>query len=754
VEGVVSKYQYRGSEQAPIMTSIVILRANRVYDMVERISYRAIYENMATLEILIVNDGSSQEDSRRIEELCEINGFSYLELDTRHEDFNASRARNMGAIYAKGQFIMHEDIDLIGYAKFYKDIITQIEIQGLYSDNTQIMTVPVAYLSQDASDNFFELNDSFRKPYFIDSYLKGETHNFEFFMPASSLIVISRYYYLMIGGYNERFKNWGLEDLEFIYRCLKSTKKFALPERDKALFTTPAFAKQLTYKGWRTMFRLHGDLMFQQGIIMFHIFHDKDKKWRNKQSHENNVELFNECTRRFDVEGHYLPPLPSNPNEKSLIFGKGCFAYNRALIPFFGEMVVKGYENFDGSKIKNIDVLDFIQKEKITRVIFTNPYANLQRQNIYKMIREAGVPYYVVERGALRDSMFVDLDGFSCESRSYNEALWDKQITRKNESLAIEYIEKEKATDDSLETQPKRVGIRELNYKLGIGSSKKVLFVPLQSRSDTTINYFAGDIETYDNFLDLVREVTQRLYPDWLVVVKKHPLSKIKEDIPDAVFVDNYNIKDLLDRCDAILLINSGVGVLGALWGKLVLHCGQAFYRSDKLNRKVINAAQVIQALESEFEPRSEDILRFTSYLINEFYCFGKMTTSTKDYTDKALLTITEAIEYYKVNIDGKRLFDSESSHQIPTSAPIYDIFRNSIQEPTSASANRKLLSDKNKAGVELARVTQGNTNISFKAEQRLNKNKKSNSLKRKVKKFYKQPKRSIVDIVNKRLGA
>lgn len=746
---IVNKFCRRTSVHQPILTTIVIIRTNNVYDMVERINYRKIYKDNPEIEILIVNDGSCLTDSKKIEEICKINNFSYLELNTCEDIFNASRARNMGAIHASGKFLMHEDVDLIAYPEFYEDLLCQIKIQGLDDDNRQIITVPVGYLSKEASEQFLGMDKKTRKQFFINSYLRGERENFEFFMPASSLILINRYYYLSIGGYNERFVNWGLEDLEFIYRCIKSINKFALPKRDKALFTSPEFSKQLDYKGWRTMFRLHGDMMFNQGIVMFHMYHEKDNKWRNKESHGSNVNLFNECTRKFDKEGHYLPPLPSNLDDKALIFGKGCFAYNRSLIPFFGEMIVKGYENFDGSKSTNIDILKFIENNNINKVVFTNPYANEQRQKIYNIIREANIPYYVVERGALRDSIFVDPKGFSCESNSYDESLWNKELSQREMQTTIDYINAEKSSDESLENQPKKIGVRELNYKLGLSTDQKVLFVPLQSRSDTTINYFAGDIETYDKFLDLVRSVIEELDPNWVVIVKTHPLSKIDEDIPGAIFVNDYNVKDLLDRSNAVLLINSGVGVLGALWGKPVLHCGQAFYRSDKLNRKVVNKNEVVEALNSGFKPRNKDVIAFVSYLINDFYCLGKMSTYTKDYTSDARLTITNAVDYYRVSINGKRYFDSNEQDQIPVSAPIYDIFRSSIDKNDTSSdkyvaKSNKVLIDKEIKHKEYDKAASKSLYDDYRHFK--------NSLQKKTKKFIKSPKRSVVDIVNKRL--
>ncbi|RAZ45650.1 capsular polysaccharide export protein, LipB/KpsS family [Campylobacter hyointestinalis] len=47
---------------------------------------------------------------------------------------------------------------------------------------------------------------------------------------------------------------------------------------------------------------------------------------------------------------------------------------------------------------------------------------------------------------------------------------------------------------------------------------------------------------------------------------------------------DNANLIDLLELCDAVLTLNSGVGLYAILVKKSCIVCANAFYRFDNLN--------------------------------------------------------------------------------------------------------------------------------------------------------------------------
>lgn len=718
----------------PDLSVIITFRTNGKYDMLERLNYRPSARK--DIEFVVVDDGSSREDSYRAKEICRNKGYKFIRIDSEGEQFSAGRARNIGVIYSSSEYIVHEDIDLYPLKDYYDDILQEILTQNLRGNIADFISVPVFYLTEQASEEVLKLSREDQKSFIHRKLLNGEDDFFSFCMPASSVIIVNRHHYLSLGGYDESFVKWGLEDLDYAYRLTRSSNKFHTARSYRELVVNPPFAKQTEYKGWRAQFRLFGEECYRKGIFLVHIHHPIDRKWRNKNDHGDNQIKFKQNIESFEKNKYFLPPLLAPENGRTLMFGKGCFVYNRKIFPIWGEVVLKPYEFF-----LEHDIVNFVEENHITRIVFTNPYASEIRTNVYKRVKEANIPFYVVERGALRDSIFVDRTGFCCESTLYRDEIWNHAISEEYRFNARQYIQKEKTESASLERQGQLIGPARLRQELDINPSEKVIFVALQSRSDTTTNFFAGKVGSFDNFVDQVNELANKIGTGWRIVAKHHPLSKIKENFDKTIIVaDNYNIKDLLSLCDYVITMNSGVGVLAALFGKPVIHMAHAFYRSDLLNRYASNADEVLQYLRSGFVVEQESVERFVSYLINEFYCFGKMKTkNNENYSDKARLTITTGIDYYIFRVDGKEYFNDTRSKPIDYSSPLYDPFRHDIVNTIRA---RKLVAQPQK-NIKVDEPTQGSSKVSRKDSKVENKTDKRTRL---WNKFKSNPKKYCLD--------
>ncbi|GEO83778.1 MULTISPECIES: galactosyltransferase-related protein [Alphaproteobacteria] len=656
---------------AKLLTVIITMRAATHYDMVSRLRYRLLDTSVPdTVAFLVVDDGS--DAAAAIRTTCDELGFSYVRHESGKKHFCAPSARNVGAQSASTRFIMHEDVDLFPYPGFYGDILEEIRVNGLNEHSNRFLTVPCCYLSEQATE--LAMAGEISKSDILQSHLLG-TGMVTTYLPASSVIVVDRYYFLSIGGYNEKFNGWGLEDLEYAYRLTQRADQFETP-LDPSHLVEGGYANYSAYRGWRSQFRLHGDLLARKGIVIFHAHHPKDTDWRNLDAHGKNKALFKAETARFDLDRDSLPSLTDPQCGRSLIFGHGTFAYNPALLPLWGSLEVKGYQAF-----ADMDIVDYCRVNGISRVIFTNPYASEQRLRVYRQVRAANIPFVVVERGALPDSMFIDDTGFCCESTRYRREHWPSELDADRLARVTDYIADQTSGGFALERQGERMGKRAALHSLGIPDTKKVLFVPFQSRSDTTVNFFAGPIGSFDNFVSLVREVTTRVPKDWTVIFKKHPLSSVKEEVPGAIDVGDMHINDALEIADYVLLMNSGVGVLSVLFGKPVIHTAQAFYSDEGLNRSASTADEVLALLAQGFAVDGDARFRFISYLLEDFYSFGKFTVKERRHTENAMLTITERIDYYRVNFLGRRLLDLPGSPKVANpQAPIYDIFREWIK--------------------------------------------------------------------------
>lgn len=675
----VKKYNY-SEKSNPILTVIITFRTNGNYDMIDRLAYRKYKGDY--IEFLVVDDGSKLKDSEKARKICQENSFNFIQIDSGEDVFSAGRARNCGAINARTKFIVHEDIDLYPPQGYYENLLNEIKNQHLDDNISDFISIPVYYLTEDASREFLDTEESQRKEYVEEKLLNGESSFFSFCMPASSVIVVNRYHYLSLGGYDETFTKWGLEDLDYAYRLTRSSNKFHTARGYRELVTNPPFAKQTEYKGWRVQFRMFGEACYRKGIFMVHVYHPVDRTWRNSTAHQGNQNKFKKNIELFEKNKYFLPALPAPENGRTLMFGKGCFVYNRKIFPIWGEVILKSFQDFE-----KVDIVEYIKTEKIDRVVFTNPYAAPIRTKLYNKIKSAGIPFFVVERGALRDSIFVDKTGFCCESSLYSEKYWNHPITEENRKIVKKYILDEQNENLSLEKQSSLIGETKCRDALGINPGEKVIFVAMQSRSDTTTNYFAGKVGSYDNFVSAINELAQKISKKWKIVVKHHPLSKIKEKfISDIIIADDYNIKDLLSIADYVVTMNSGVGVLATVFKKPVIHMSHAFYRSDLLNRYAESADDIIKYINSEFSVSTESCERFISYLINEFYCFGKMKTrNNENYSETSRMTVTTGIDYYSFSINGKRFFKDVRTKPIDYSSPLYDPFRQDITEMVRA---------------------------------------------------------------------
>lgn len=630
-------------------------------DLIERIAFinsDSIIPN--SVEFLVIDDGSAPDKSVLIKEKTEELGIKYLRIESSNFPFSVARARNFGAMHATSDYIMFLDVDLLAYDGFYRDVIGEIEVTGLKENVSDFLGIGVIYLTPAATKLYEQTPRLLRKQKFIHHLLENNSNYIQKFSTGTSVQVFNREYFLARGGNNEQFSGWGYEDIEFTCRLSLRSKKFQIPKL--FLLDYKNCRDVVEYKGFKSLIRLHGDITFAKGIVLFHVPHTIDETSAYMQSRERNKKIFESSIKSYIDSKTEPEPLPDLSAGNTLIFTTTHPAiYNREVIPRWGNIFVE-----DESKFVDISIFaEYLKRHTIDRVVLQNPYSNAIRLAIYNYLRENKLDFIVVERGGLPNSMFFDAKGFHSDGDSYDVKHWDKELSEERRESIFKYIEKERNSDNFLEDQPEIIGKRALLRKLNINPGKKVLFVPLQTESDTVINYFCGnDVPTYQAFIDLVKELSNSLPDNWVMVIKQHPLVKIKPDIANAIGAHDYNIKDLIDAADIVLLINSGVGLLSMLWSKPVLYTGVPYYADSRINRKVRNLQEIVSYLINPFLVDNETIYRFLSYLLHDFYSFGDFKTKLVDWSENTMMTITTAIDFYRIPnlgktkyvIDGRRI--------------------------------------------------------------------------------------------------
>lgn len=610
-------------EKEHLLTVIIPVRvsSDRI-DILERLNYPLIDSEIPDeVNFLVVDDGSTMEFSDQLKTKCIELGYDYIHIDSELKPWCLPRARNIGAMYSRSEYIMFQDVDLLPYCGFYKDVINEIYVQGLDLHIDNFLMFGVIYLNEKLSEDYI-INGS--TPYIKNKYLQklynGDA-GIEKFSTGTSVNVFNREYFLIRGGNDEDFIQWGYEDIEFMTRCIRLNKKFPLPEEFGRDISN--FSNITEYKGWKSIYRLFGDMTFMKGIVMFHASHPIDINSDYQQHKHENRKLFERKQLQFARDGIEPDALPDlSKGVKTLIFRNNPYVFSREIRPRLGEIYHVDEAAFSSSN----DIFSFIESEKITQVLFHNPYSNNRMIDLYNQCRQRNITYYVAERGGLRGSFFYDSDGFLSDSTSYERTNWDVDISDSEKLKTVEFIQKEISASDALEKQGDRVGPVVLKKKLKIKSKHKVIFVPLQRPSDSVITYHCGDIGSYDNFISLINELSNKLPHTWSIVVKKHPLEDKIPSFSEKIIIadEQTHVNDLIELADHVLLINSGVGLLSMMYMKSTIYTGNTYYGHAGLNNKATTANEVIEIINGDFRPEKEKVIRFINYLVEHFYSFGE----------------------------------------------------------------------------------------------------------------------------------
>ncbi|MFC6167567.1 glycosyltransferase [Acinetobacter terrestris] len=667
-----------------------------------------ILPNHNDIEFLVVDSGSSLNYSESCKKICKENNIRYLFEDTRGKPFSLGGCRDFGVENAEGKVITFLDVDLRMAPSFWDNLLNLIKNWGVSDSKSKVLAIPCLYLSEEGTREFNTLkedDDKYHKIYL--QYLKGNKDNIESFAACSSVMIVDRFHYLSIGGHNPEFNGHGYEDFDLYHRLMIEDN--VIPRADNYLKDTKNWVSY-EYSGFRSQLSILGRPALMMNIIIFHLWHPRPKKnsfYDTKKLIENRKRIFNAFTK-FDKDRLHPQPLVKSDNLYSnvLFFGKkntNAFNCLRDVFPHLGNVhCVSEYDCVNNFTYEvNDNFFEMLRLNNIRLILFPNPYGNESRLKIYNWCRQNNFPYLVFERGALPNSWFFDPCGFNSDSKSY-KIKFDGILSNKKINDIKCYINNCLNHSDALEIQGVRLGGEGLRNKLNI-SNQKILFVPLQRPSDTVIKYFSGDIEGFDNFINIIDRLAGVLKTyGWVTLVKKHPLEVGNLNFCNAKIVnDDTHFLDLLEACEASALINSGVGMYSMMMSKPCYIFGNAFYEHDNLNYKVLKyeykddqklnllAKKIIS---SDFKFDQNKAYTFIDFLVNNFYSFGDVTTSQRIESDSSKRTITKKINFYDLKINNKQIMTylREPKDFLSTNSPLFERFGLDILQQSSKISGGK----------------------------------------------------------------
>ena len=725
-----NKIEIETFSESPQRVAVIIAfrrsahRANDLYrisDLLEKIS------NIGGIAAYIVDSGSPTETSKKLIEICRYYKCSYISINTENELFSIAKARNVGASFSLEEYVFFHDLDLIATNKFYETLV-----EDTYSNwaTNKFQCYPCFYLTEDATashDWYADKNiESLREDYHL-----GGCERIQNSALASSCILIERTYFLSIGGYDFDFYGHGFEDFEFANRLCHNYSIFQRPYdyyRDtKSWFTG-------RYEGFRCLFAMHGNIQLNRGLYLAHLWHANDRNSDYVKSTKRNFALLQAKLKDFDRSQQHPHPLPDLNNGKTVALGKPQHLFYKSIreaLPSFGML-----QYIDEAAIQDPDdFLTLLKRNKIDRVLFPNPYGNEQRLKIYRRLKDTNFPLLISDRGALNNSYFFDKNGFNADSSSYAPENWDTPIPDSDQEPLQQYMHGEITSDCALESQGRRRTPESTRAHLGI-TSPKVLFVPFQRPVDTVCKYFCGNISSYEKFVELVALLSQSLGADWTIVAKKHPLENERPSLSGVVWADDdMHFKDLISISEAVLVINSGVGLQALLWNKKVIVAGEAYYNHPGLALHGAEVSEIKKILgDNNLQTDPEKVKRFVHYLRYRFYSFGEASVKVTKLHGGHNHSATTKINFSEIRLqfvaDRKIIRDSS---RISKSSAIYREFRHYFEVRNLADTSQQ-------------KVVRSTDNPATRLASRI---KTAGFIQRNIKKLLLQPKIALSDTKN-----
>jgi predicted glycosyltransferase involved in capsule biosynthesis len=620
------------------------------------------------IERILVDQGSPRIISKEIEALCSENNFKYINLGKGNLSFSIGMCRNAGVQYANSEYISFSDIDLFSDDDFYERILLKLDSGEL--PYNYLETIPCIYLSEDASRKYVDSLIGIHDIY--ESYLSRDTDIIAMVAPASSCLIARKHFYLSEGGVRDEFFGHGYEDFELMNRLAIKSRKF---HRSHDYYSHEFKYDSLEYKGYRTFFAMFGRRNLAEKLFYIHLYHPTVNNPAYKKRNKDNKIIFEKLLKDFDIKKISPPALSDlNSNIKTLIIGnKNSLSFKavREVLPKFGFCDYRNEDSFESE----CDFEEFLSSQSYDYCLFSNPYGNEYRLRLYGVAKKSNVKVFCYDRGALPDSWFFDINDFNARSSSYSIEKWGRELKDEEVYFAEKYIHDLCSSENVLEKNGPRIGGFNLKNKINAGS-RKILFVPLQRPNDSVIKYFSGSVEGVDDFAHQISVFAQANINEWLVVVKKHPLETECPYMPGCTYLDpDTHVHDVLEACDAVALINSGVGLLSLCFGKPVYCFGEAFYAQPGLAKRVSNW-EALQSGLNAVEMDSNRVLQFIFYLVNNFYCFAK--ADYREVVDGASKR-TEVVDlrFNKINIETLCSYDVlRIDEPFSTSTPYYDYHR------------------------------------------------------------------------------
>lgn len=261
----------------------------------------------------------------------------------------------------------------------------------------------------------------------------------------------------------------------------------------------------------------------------------------------------------------------------------------------------------------------------------------------------------VVELGFFPETLQYDVLGINFDSSLPRDPQFYRQI---GESLPLE--------------KPKDLVRRQTKQK-GVSSTElpsAYVFVPMQVPSDMQILAHSPWIRDMVHLYEVLFDLADK-HPSHHFVVKEHPSFPLSirnriRSHPRIQFANHNDTRELIEGADAVITVNSTVGLEGILLGKKVITLGNAPYNIEGLVLHATSHESLDAKLSMLPQWHPDQALRdfFLRYVYNIFLLRGDRHNPTEEMINALRLRAGQADRHhgYLSDFAANRVLERESS--------------------------------------------------------------------------------------------